>query len=167
VKIIRAENGFKGDHSILQRDCLKAATAAIEALTATAPDMGKPITEQTQAVTSDSDAKGRWSVTDLMELAARCEAATGPDRELDFDIYDECFPTLPRSGCLRANLIEHHIKTYTASLDAALTLVPEGYVFGVARTYGYCSAEVGGRNPSKAANPALALCAAALRARSV
>jgi hypothetical protein len=37
VKIIRAENGFKGDHSILQRDCLKAATAAIEALTATAP----------------------------------------------------------------------------------------------------------------------------------
>jgi hypothetical protein len=45
VKIIRAENGFKGDHSILQRDCLKAATAAIKALTAAAPP-------------SDSDAKG-------------------------------------------------------------------------------------------------------------
>jgi hypothetical protein len=50
VKIIRAENGFKGDHSILQRDCLKAATAAIEALTATAPPSDAALVESAERI---------------------------------------------------------------------------------------------------------------------
>lgn len=61
----------------------------------------------------------------LLELAALAEAASGPDRELDLDIATAVrrTPFLPRwSGQTRAL----QAKAYTASLDAAMTLVPEG-----------------------------------------
>ena len=90
-------------------------------------------------------------MTDLLELAARIEAASGPDREIDARIAVAlrlgCRPNLPddleylslvrdddfesagtywfhcRSGkSLRTSL------PYTGSLDAAMTLVPEGWV---------------------------------------
>lgn len=63
---------------------------------------------------------------------------------------------------------------YTASLDAAVTLVPEGIEWNITNLYGIAQAEVGlnfsdgnwqtGRH--KGGHLALALCAAALRARA-
>jgi hypothetical protein len=59
----------------------------------------------------------------LLELASRCEAATGPDRNIDEAISG--IVLLPNGysfpGCAPA---------YTKSLDAAMLLVPEGW--------GYC-----------------------------
>jgi hypothetical protein len=99
-------------------------------------------------------------------LAERVEQATGPDRDLDRDIaavilsYDRADTLLP---------------LYTASLDAAMTLVPEGWeeirqeqvrmTDGTVR----CWASVGSVDAAmtkRCATPALALCAAALRART-
>lgn len=120
--------------------------------------------------------------SELLALAERVEKASGPDRELDADIAKavgvpatlvighECL------GNLRS--VPQNAPRYTASLDAALTLVPKRW-----RT------ESIGENPQiagrwtvwlrhrlddprhgvavgDAATPALALCAAALRARA-
>jgi len=59
-------------------------------------------------------------MTDLMELASRVEAAEGPDRELDNDIARWLMRDLNwhSSDCLGR---------YTASIDDAMTLVPEGW----------------------------------------
>jgi hypothetical protein len=102
----------------------------------------------------------------LMELAERCEAATGPDTFLDLDISQTTgawkkWPTFKEFSP-------------TASLDAALTLVPEGCEWRVR----WCELPNGtwasiariGENGcglnTTAATPALALCAAALRSLS-
>ena len=91
----------------------------------------------------------------LLELASRIDAATGPDRELDLAIAlavgDETWAEPDRAKLY-----------YTASLDAAMSLVPEGLIWLVQyriRVY----AEVG-RCFATAATPSLALTAAALRA---
>lgn len=57
---------------------------------------------------------------------------------------------------------------YTASLDAAMTLVPEGYDWAVFRTNGGLTVHAwcGSREDVFAATPALALTAACLRARA-
>lgn len=116
----------------------------------------------------------------LLELAERCEKAEGPDRELDAGIalaigWRDCIPCA-------FNGVKHRMggilnaPAYTASLDAAMTLVPEGYHWqagvGIETEYGHrdkayawCSQEDCGEL-SVAATPALALCAAALRARA-
>jgi hypothetical protein len=61
--------------------------------------------------------------------------------------------------------IQHYpasrVPFYTASLDAAVTLVPDGCGWMVMKNV----AKVG-RWPKRGATPALALCAAALRARA-
>jgi hypothetical protein len=98
------------------------------------------------------------------DLAVRCEQATGPDRELDARLH-----------VIREDGFGHRDQApdYTASIDAALSLVPEGWRI---RDFGdwedrwlitlmnedTCDT-VGGR--SGRGQPALALCAAALRAR--
>ena len=117
-------------------------------------------------------------MTDLSELIARIEAASGPDRELDFWISVRVEGTRYTDAELQADIdlvgIEgmHIPFAYTASIDAALTLVPEGYFptidFVACRCWirdaqGFdmphgCAYGCG-------ATPALALCAAALRAR--
>lgn len=96
---------------------------------------------------------------DLLALAKRCEAATGPDRELDEHIE---FTLLPRGYALPGTSLP-----YTASIDAAMTLVPEGFDWIIARANGGLTihAEVGSREQVFGETPALALCAAALRAR--
>mgnify|MGYP003532425894 FL=1 len=101
----------------------------------------------------------------LLALALRCEKAEGPDRELDAAIMR-----------LFANSVEsddgdwwygphdempRKVPAFTASLDAALTLVPEECGWMVMG----CAAKVG-RQPSRGATPALALASAALRARA-
>lgn len=76
-------------------------------------------------------------MTDLLDLAARCEAAEGPDRELDCAIDAllgwRQMPNPTHAGGLIDMMIGPDGKTerrtvpaYTASLDAAMTLVPEG-----------------------------------------
>jgi hypothetical protein len=107
---------------------------------------------------------------DLLNLAERCEQATGQSAAIDIAIYDavghQGVGTYPR---------------YTASLDAAMTLVPEGWP---SRCFGTndderAFAALAGNDAhmmaedwdefyveADAATPALALCAAALRARA-
>lgn len=127
-------------------------------------------------------------MSDLLELAARVEAATGPDRELDLLIAKALgFRALhlafipggsdlawdPRgSGC--GFVVEH----YTASLDAALSLVPEGLrIAAIAEQFfedldhpwlvklGFRD-RAGGLPTAGGRTPALALTAACLRARA-
>jgi len=116
---------------------------------------------------------------ELLALAARVEAATGADRELDFwisvrlgttatdtdEAYQEDIDALGIDGMD----IPH---AYTASLDAALSLVPSGWVC----THAYFNDQRAVFNFTKwrdgnpmyasgvALTPALALTAAALRA---
>jgi hypothetical protein len=124
----------------------------------------------------------------MLELAERCEAATVPDRELGFKILLAC-------GWRRTNVGHFHGPLYywsdgggkrsysedrlpcpTALLDAAMTLVPEGMDWRVDTMTGLPGAIVCAPNAwlstktapmlQHGATPALALCAAALRARA-
>lgn len=150
-------------------------------------------------------------MVDLLELAARVEALTGPDRELDanihYDVLGWCRHTnTKRSGaqsdtgfdCLdcgadswgnkskRGQKLHDVLPAYTASLDAAMTLVPttapwtpyrdtkDLYNIVIASAYGHVNimptdgASTGihdkRRGEASAATLPLALTAAALRA---
>lgn len=110
---------------------------------------------------------------DLEELALKVERLSGPDRITDAEshrlvagltIYDVLTP----QGDIRDD-----VPRYTASLDAAMSLVPEGLPWEVTTTGFKPGASVcthGGRRledaGSYAATPALALVAASLRARA-
>lgn len=109
-------------------------------------------------------------MTDLNTLADRIESLTGPSREVDLEIHNSPFPPSLHYR-LSANT-----PAFTASLDAAMALVPEGLgreaFFLQRNSHGQCFADVwtdaefNRYVKGKAATPALALCAAALRARS-
>jgi hypothetical protein len=128
----------------------------------------------------------------LNELADRCEQATAPDRELDAAIaraigfgcvaQDHQAPgdhwTAWKGKQFRSGPWEP-LKLYTASLDAAMTLVPEGHRLvrlaeeeGVTeRPWHIRLVEREGRFGrlgylGDANTPALAICAATLRARA-
>lgn len=116
-------------------------------------------------------------MTRLVELAELCEKASGPDRELYAMIYDAVYG----GECLYDPKWETwitpggmNVPAFTASLDAALTLVPEGWDWasGSGQFGGHAfmrRVTSVGEPPaisSDAATPALALCAAALRARA-
>lgn len=106
----------------------------------------------------------------LLALAERAEAATGPDRNLDADIMR----AIGLAG-LKADYAPH---PYTASLDAAMSLVPEGDSFTVGQNvhHDHWVASVNylngdGQPQSRGSSIAcrtgpLALTAAALRARA-
>lgn len=89
-----------------------------------------------------------------MTLIERLEAASGPDMELDEAIWlaTKCHIEPQRS--------------YTASIDAALTLVPKGRHATISTKHPVAAAVING-DPWCYATPALALCIAALRAREV
>ena len=100
-------------------------------------------------------------MTDLNTLASMVEAATGFDPGLDRRIAEAVFGDSPVIA-----------REYTRSLDAAMTLVPEGCAFEVTTT-GYkpgatvCGLIMGDvHEGAYAATPALALTAAALRSRA-
>ncbi len=114
-------------------------------------------------------------MTDLNNLAERCEAATGPDRELDKDIgrYLASVGTFSCWGC------DDPLR-FTASLDAAITLVPEDAECGPMPWYLNTNTFVGAEAEiftadtdgppqvrAEAATPALALAAAALKSRAM
>ncbi len=137
----------------------------------------------------------------LMDLADRVEKAQGADRELDAAIFVALTPEAygverrPLDGLIdndtagwllrwdpprRWSDSWRPILRYTASLDAALSLVPEGWRWSLDHTqnppYRDCGratlyAPGDGWTPADVseiygATPALALCAAALRARA-
>lgn len=102
--------------------------------------------------------------TTLHSLAERVEALTGADRSLDWEIH-------LRDGLDGVGMYGDH-PAYTASLDAAVTLVPEGCTWWLDTTEGKNEALVCWSGPVRkedyryAATPALALCAASLKARA-
>jgi hypothetical protein len=131
-----------------------------------------------------------------MELAARCEQASGADRDLDAAIafaagvydfklrhgFDDCRIIRgerrsetslevrvvgPNGGTL---IYDEPYERYTASLDAAMTLVDENgcSLLGPMMHSRLWQATCGedGEHQADAATPALALTAAALRARA-
>ena len=122
----------------------------------------------------------------MTNLLTRLESAEVGNRKLDFAIGCE----LGIDGCVQLDdgtwdhILPGTWPAYTTSLDAALTLVPEGAVWHVMTDYGGLNrAKIGPKGrPSAsvydagevdhptfiqedAATPALALCIAALRAR--
>jgi hypothetical protein len=128
------------------------------------------------------------------ELIARLAAATGPDRELDREIApflgwvrekrgrDRREWWYRPSGGRAYTWYEDHCPQYTASIDAALTLVPEGWAsasiqdgrgpIGYVHNNAMAFVGIAGRpNPAKVWHEvrhpvrAIALCIAALRAR--
>lgn len=138
----------------------------------------------------------------LSDLIERLEKATGPDRELDVAIGFAVGRIRERDGnylyatgndsdmVVEPNEYDDHLVSqplsyYTASIDAALTLVPEGSWAGLDPIFFdepgrvlfdaiICrpdwsqwtpAGEWIGRKEARAATPALALCIAALRAR--
>jgi len=128
---------------------------------------------------------------ELLELAERIEAASGPSYVLDCDIWDAIYPGErdERFAKLTAKGEPYHgrlgpadkdgyikpLRAFTASIDSALSLVPEGISWRLdfARAqhgqHAIGSAFViidGQRYHGDAATPALALCAASLRAQA-
>lgn len=118
---------------------------------------------------------------ELLALAERVEKAQGADRGLDAAVFLACGPhAIPWRHAEGGNLYSGGLGTtapaYTASLDAAASLVPEGCSWGIVSDFfhsGKPAAKVGksrseaSENPwHSAATPALALTAAALRARA-
>ena len=121
-------------------------------------------------------------------LIKRLEEAEGPDRELSNAIYAELNPLLkPVGGEASSNRFynpnkisrraaEKYIVSggatsyaphYTSSIDSALTLVPDGWGFGI---FPECTQLTYGPIPAlkvilaKAKTPALAICIASLKA---
>lgn len=110
----------------------------------------------------------------LLDLAARCESATGPDREIDRDIL-HCLWNGPARE-LWMHCAGKSPPFFTTSIDAALMLVPEGWAWMAGCAAGETffatlsptdeSGIEADMIDTNAATPALALCAAALRARA-
>ena len=127
----------------------------------------------------------------LIALAIRCETATGPDHKLDAEIalaagwareYDDWWwsPHIVAQA-RKAKRSKWGLgvaplpvpPTFTAGLDAALTLVPAGHEWLRKSTHTMTVFRVPKdpclwvhHNDCNGATPALALCAAALRARA-
>lgn len=123
----------------------------------------------------------------LLELAARVEGLAGPDRRIDAEI---CLALglsggnpIVSPGCdgwlvgSESNPNPVEAARYTASLDAAMALIPEGRgrgAFAMSRdSFGrthcdvWTDVEFNRREHGSAKSAALALCAAALRAKAV
>ena len=114
---------------------------------------------------------------ELLALAERCEAATGPDREIDHDVA-VAVGAQARNGSI--NIAAY----YTASIDAAMMLVPEWWAIerwqiwpGQPSALRIVETHLGddgqrwhgGKDrtlSAQATTPALAIAAAAIRARA-
>lgn len=105
----------------------------------------------------------------IKDLIVLLEKATGPDRGFDLMIA-EAVGLKPGHGATGARVGWHE---YTASIDAALTLVPKGYEWSVdgnkdgtgdATVSRDFSGGIDMLNWEKGATPAIAFCIVALRA---
>lgn len=120
--------------------------------------------------------------SDLLKLADACEAATGPDRELDREIAPLIGLRIVNEGhpigrvCYDENSHGVPLPAFTASIDAAMTLLAPGTLWAVGSMEDGPFARLcwpqpdggftGGYFEAEAATAPLALCAAALRART-
>ena len=106
----------------------------------------------------------------LGSLADMCEAAISPMRWLDGDIALHAFGNVTRAGGEMFYEVEgEDVKTvphFTASIDAAITLAPAGVMVVLACGLSSLADAQVNRLPGLGKSPALALCAAALRARA-
>lgn len=120
----------------------------------------------------------------LLALAARCEKASGPDRELDATIAPLTGLTVVDEGhpigrmCYDDIGAAHLMPRYTVSLDAAMTLIGSDAYWRLGNdgegpdVSAFKATVTSGDGPTLtfhdalATTPALALCAAALRARA-
>lgn len=107
----------------------------------------------------------------LLVLADRVEALTGPDLEVDCLIENALgiakFERDPRVFFGDADYNRVSPKPYTASLDAAMTLVPDGWYWSI-KSYpkAGCVGDIGGIHSGYGPTPAITLTTAALRARA-
>jgi hypothetical protein len=113
----------------------------------------------------------------IEELIARLEAADGPSRELEFRIARDVLDGEPfgHAAGLPDELMLAQAQfgcwpRYTSSIDAALSLVPEGHFWGLYSSgMAYVKPDADGvqeRHLSDGVTPAIALCIAALKARA-
>lgn len=110
----------------------------------------------------------------LEQIAEKVEALDAPNYAIEAEISEAIW--LVKWGKRKPKDIR--VPNYTASLDAAMSLVPEGALWAVANCgieckepeFSKASAACGHPDqptePVEASTPALALCAAALRARA-
>lgn len=71
-------------------------------------------------------------MSEIAGMIAKLERATGSDRELDQLIAELCAPTDdPRMAAFESG--DDYPRNYTKSIDAALSLVPEGHFYVMAR----------------------------------
>lgn len=136
----------------------------------------------------------------MRDLIERIEAATGPDRELDAEIFRAIGAPAPFQFMNKLIALEYndqeqayfarvsddmHVKysppAYTASIDAAMTLVPEGVTYvrleicARGKHGQHCRTSLEWllgdveeeRESGHGLTAPLALCAAALRARNI
>jgi hypothetical protein len=111
----------------------------------------------------------------LLGIIARVKAATGPDRELDLATARAVGALGHAAGLPDSAFIGDHLPAcgfmhYTASLDAALALVPAGFGWsigsdGMVWVGAATGLQDGLTSEEEAATPALALCLAAIRAQ--
>lgn len=111
----------------------------------------------------------------MRELVERIEAADGPSRELDEAIRLLIEHNIVVALDLAGGYVGQSTPSFTASIDAALTLLPEGAQWGTGsrdgtlRSWAWCALNYEQPNERMelafAATPALALVAAILRAR--
>jgi hypothetical protein len=101
------------------------------------------------------------SGAEMEALIQRVEKAEGPDRELDGEIHG-----IPSAACCDWDDVPH----YTASLDAAVSLVPSGWDWSISKGWNEAAiaslapAEKAAEVTTEAATAALALLAAILKA---
>lgn len=104
--------------------------------------------------------------TELLALAERVEQADGPNYALEQDIAEAVW----RVKWNKARPKDIRVPNYTASIDAALTLVPDGHFWSITMRgenrggFHACCAKDGPLDWRDGAHPALAMTAAALRA---
>lgn len=120
-------------------------------------------------------------MTDLNALADRVEALEGFDHETNADLEEATTPgwkdQAARTAYYSGHRKSHEPRNFTGSLDAAMQLVPEGWAVTVTRFTGGRGKAIVWRgdwsenhDPGHgvdARTPAIALCAAALRARAM
>lgn len=113
----------------------------------------------------------------LLALADRCEAATQADPMIELAIYQVMTGKEGIVRCMGREGMSRDVPAYTASLDAALALVPERWRTVTANqqpwepSWVWRLGEIEGKfgkagQDGTAATPALALTAAALRAHA-
>lgn len=123
-------------------------------------------------------------MSEIAELIERLEKATGPDGSLDLDIRFYLDGVRSVGGYWAENIatgervrVDYTSPNYTASIDAALTLVPEGHYWHAAHGKTRDDEPLGGASiiesgtlatisEGEAPTAAIALCIAALRARA-